>query len=44
MRKTDWKKYIPIVFALAVGAVGGIAGKAYADGSLPTYVGCSLPK
>lgn len=40
MQKSQWKKFLPVVIALAIGAIAGFAGKATADGSLPTYVGC----
>lgn len=44
MNKTKWKKFIPLVLALAVGGAVGFAGKAAADGTLHSYVGCSFPK
>ncbi len=44
MNKSKWKKYVVPVVMLVVGLGAGFVGKAAADGSIHTYVGCSLPK
>lgn len=44
MQKSKWKAYVPYLFVALVFTGVGVAGKAFADGSLPSYVGCTLPK
>ena len=44
MNKTKWKKFIPYALVLVIGIGAGFVGKASADGSLHSYVGCSFPK
>lgn len=44
MNKSKWRKYVPYVLVLVIGLGGGFVGKAFADGSITSYVGCSLPK
>lgn len=44
MKKPSWTKYAAYAAVLAIGLAGGFIGKATADGTIHSYVGCSLPK
>lgn len=39
-----WTRYVPVVVALVAGVAFGFIGKASADGSIHSYIGCTLPK